>query len=212
MNNRNSIVFLVDDDPSIRKGLGRLLKSAGHTIETFGSAQEFLEADPRCEGPACLVLDIKMPGLTGLDLHQEMLKREYAMPIVFITGHGNIPMSVKAMKEGAVDFLTKPFDEDELLNAVQEALGKDAGNRKAFNERQSLHQRIEALTPREYEVLTYVITGMMNKQIAYALEISEKTVKVHRGRIMEKLGIDSVAELVRLADKAGIEPAQVSDP
>lgn len=211
MSNQNPTVFVVDDDLSLRKALSRLLKSEGYDVETFSSAQEFLHADPRCEGPACLVLDMKMPGLNGLDLQQELHKREYAIPIVFITGHGDIPMGVKAMKKGAIEFLTKPFDDEVLLGAVEEALKKDMANRSAMNERQSILQRVKLLTPREYEILTYVITGMLNKQIAYDLDISEKTVKVHRGRVMEKLGIDSVAELVRLTEKAGIEPVQVSD-
>jgi FixJ family two-component response regulator len=211
MSNQNPTVFVVDDDLSLRKALSRLLKSEGYDVETFSSAQEFLHADPRCDGPACLVLDMKMPGLNGLDLQQELHKREYAIPIVFITGHGDIPMGVKAMKKGAIEFLTKPFDDEVLLGAVEEALKKDMANRSAMNERQSILQRVKLLTPREYEILTYVITGMLNKQIAYDLDISEKTVKVHRGRVMEKLGIDSVAQLVRLAEKADIEPVQVSD-
>jgi len=209
MNKPNPTVFIVDDDPSVRKGLERFLRSTGYDVETFGSAQEFLEMTPDCPGPACLVLDVKMSGLNGLELQDQLQKREYTIPIVFVTGHGDIPMSVKAMKTGAIDFLTKPFDEEDLLKAVQEALKKDVANRSEMNERQNILQRVKSLTPREYEILTYVITGMLNKQIAYALDISEKTVKVHRGRVMEKLGVDSVAELVRLAGKADIEPAQV---
>jgi FixJ family two-component response regulator len=209
MNSLNQTVYIVDDDPSVRKGLGRLLKSAGYEVEIFGSAREFLNVNPSCEGPACLVLDMKMPDLNGFDLQQKLKKMGYALPIVFITGHGDIPMSVKAMKTGAVDFLTKPFDEDDLLSAVQEALKKDIKTREAIDERQSILHKIESLTPREYEILTYVITGMLNKQIAYALSISEKTVKVHRGRVMEKVGVDSVVQLVRLADKVGIQPAEV---
>ena len=209
MNSLNQTVNIVDDDPSVRKGLGRLLKSAGYEVEIFGSAREFLNVDPICERPSCLVLDMKMPELSGFDLQQELKQKNYALPIVFITGHGDIPMSVKAMKIGAVDFLTKPFDEDDLLNAVQEALKKDIKTREAIDERQTILHKIESLTPREYEILTYVITGMLNKQIAYDLDISEKTVKVHRGRVMEKVGLDSVAQLVRMADKAGIQPAEV---
>ena len=152
-----------------------------------------------------------MPGLNGLDLQDQLKQMDYVMPIVFITGHGDIPMSVKAVKTGAIDFLTKPFDEEDLLRAVQEALKKDMVNRNVMNERQSILQRVQSLTPREYEILTYVITGLLNKQIAYDLDISEKTVKVHRGRVMEKLGVDSVAELVGLSEKAGIKPAKVSD-
>ncbi len=209
MNSLNQTVYIVDDDPSVRKSLGRLLKSAGYEVEIFGSAREFLNVDPICEGPSCLVLDMKMPELSGFDLQQELKQKNYALPIVFITGHGDIPMSVKAMKIGAVDFLTKPFYEDDLLNAVQEALKKDIKTRETIDERQTILHKIESLTPREYEILTYVITGMLNKQIAYALQISEKTVKVHRGRVMEKVGVDSVAQLVRMADKAGIQPAEV---
>jgi FixJ family two-component response regulator len=209
MNNLNQTVYVVDDDASVRRGLRRLLKSAGYSVESFNSAQAFLEADPSCQDPACLILDMKMPGMTGSHLQQKLLERDYAVPIIFITGHGDVPMSVKAMKTGAVDFLTKPFDEGALLDAVEEALKKDSKNRETIDERQSLLKKIESLTTREYEILTYVITGMLNKQIAYALNISEKTVKVHRGRVMEKLGLDSVAQLVRMADKAGIPPAEV---
>lgn len=211
MNNLNQTVYVVDDDASVRRGLGRLLESAGYSVESFDSAQAFLDADPSCQDPACLILDMKMPGMTGSHLQQKLLERDYAVPIIFITGHGDVPMSVKAMKTGAVDFLTKPFDEGVLLGAVEEALKKDIKTREAIDERQSLLKKIEALTPREYEIFTYVITGMLNKQIAYTLNISEKTVKVHRGRVMEKLSLDSVAQLVRMASKAGIPPAEVPE-
>ena len=209
MHNVNQTVYIVDDDPSVRKSLGRLLKSTGYEVELFESANEFLHTDPICDGPSCLVLDMKMPELSGFELQEELNRKGYSLPIVFVTGHGDIPMGVKAMKYGAVDFLTKPFDETDLLNAVQEALCKDSKNRKTMDERSTILQKIESLTPREFEILTYVITGMLNKQIAYDLKISEKTVKVHRGRVMEKMGVDSVAQLVRLADKAGIQPAEV---
>ncbi len=200
------IVFVVDDDPSVRKALSRLLRSTGYAVETFGSSEEFLQNIPDGLGPACLILDVKMPGLNGLDLQNDLQQMEYVMPIVFITGHGDIPMSVKAMKKGAVDFLTKPFDDEDLLKAVQEALKKDIVDRSEMNEKQRILQRIKSLTPREYEILTYVISGMLNKQTAYELDISEKTVKAHRGRLMAKMKADSLAELVRLAEKAGIEP------
>jgi len=209
MDNSLPNIFVVDDDPSVRKGLGRLLRSMGYQVQTFGSAEEFLQNATDCHGPACLVLDVKMPGLDGLDLQKQLEQRDYVMPIVFITGHGDIPTSVKAMKKGAIDFLTKPFDEEDFVRAVREALDKDMTHRRAMNERKSILGRVRSLTPREYEILTYVITGMLNKQIAYDLNISEKTVKVHRGRVMEKLAVDSVAELVRLAEKAGIAPAAV---
>ena len=205
MNNPNPTVFIVDDDPSVRKGLGRLLRASGYVIETFGSAQEFLQSTADCLGTACLVLDVELPGLNGLDLQEQLQQGEYAIPIVFISAHGDIPMSVKAMKTGATDFLTKPFDEDDLLKAVQEALKKDFVNRNAMNERQNILKRLKSLTPREYEILTYVITGMLNKQIAYALDISEKTVKIHRGRVMDKMKVNSLVELVRMADKVGIK-------
>jgi FixJ family two-component response regulator len=209
MDNSLPNIFVVDDDPSVRKGLGRLLRSMGYQVQTFGSAEEFLQNATDCHGPACLVLDVKMPGLDGLDLQKQLEQRDYVMPIVFITGHGDIPTSVKAMKKGAIDFLTKPFDEEDFVRAVREALDKDMTHRRAMNERKSILGRVRSLTPREYEILTYVITGMLNKQIAYDLNISEKTVKVHRGRVMEKLAVESVAELVRLAEKAGIAPAAV---
>ena len=211
MRNEEPTVFVVDDDPSVTKGLGRLLKSAGYEVETFASAQAFLQAGLPSAGPACLILDVRMPGLNGLELQERLQLRGAAMPIVFITGHGDIPMSVKAMKTGAIDFLTKPFDDVNLLEAVEEALNQDAAVRSTKNEQDKLFERFKSLTPREYEILTYVITGMLNKQIAYTLDISEKTVKVHRGRVMEKLGVDSIVELVRLADKAKIPPAQVPD-
>ena len=198
-------VFIIDDDASIRKSLSRLLRSADYTVETFPCAEEFLRRE-HFDGIGCLLLDVQMPGLSGTDLQEELSRAAYSMPIIFITGHGNIPMSVQAMKKGAVNFLAKPFDDDELLQGVRDALEKD---RKAKAERAEVHDAlrcIEQLTPREQEVLRYVITGMLNKQIASKLGIAEKTIKVHRGRVMEKLGVDSVAELVRLAEKAGIKP------
>jgi FixJ family two-component response regulator len=200
-------VFVVDDDASIRKSLARLLRSAGYEVVTFDSARNFLASESEVRGPACIVLDVRMPGLDGLDLQEELVSRDYALPIVFITGHGDIPTSVGAMKKGAVDFLCKPFDDDELLRAVRDAHAKDSEVRAERFEIESIRQRLEALTPREYEVLTYVITGMLNKQIAYALDITEKTVIVHRGRVLQKTKVSSVAELVQLAAKAGIQPA-----
>lgn len=211
MDNLNHTVYIVDDDPSVRKGLGRLLKSNGYDVFLFESANEFLDTCSICQTPVCLLLDMKMPGLDGFDLQQKLNKKGYALPIVFITGYGDIHMSVKAMKKGAIDFLTKPFDEKDLLNAVQEAIKKDIQNRRVVTEQQQILQKIETLTPREYEIMTFVITGMLNKQIAYALGISEKTVKIHRGRVMDKTSLESVAQLVRMADKAGIQPADISN-
>jgi FixJ family two-component response regulator len=199
------IVFIIDDDASVRKSLSRLLRSAGFEVETFATAEQFLERE-HYDGIGCLVLDVRMPGISGIDLQGELSKADYSMPIIFITGHGNIPMGVQAMKKGAVDFLAKPFDDEELLQAVREAVDKDTQGRADHAEVLDIRERLKLLTPREYEILRYVITGMLNKQIAYALGISEKTVKVHRGRIMEKLGVDSVADLVRLAEKADIKP------
>jgi FixJ family two-component response regulator len=198
-------VFVIDDDPSVRKSLSRLLRSVGHSVETFSSAEEFL-AREQFDGIGCIILDVQMPGMSGMNLQAELSKAEYSMPIVFITGHGDIPMSVEAVRKGAVHFLTKPFDDNDLLRAMREAIEKD---RKAKAEQAEIHDirnRFSLLTPREYEILRYVITGMLNKQIAFQLKIAEKTVKVHRGRVMEKLRVDSVAELVRLAEKTGIEP------
>jgi FixJ family two-component response regulator len=200
-------IFVIDDDPSVLKSLGRLLKSLGFDTETFASAELFL-ARKHYDGIGCIVLDVQMPGLSGMDLQDELSRADYSMPIIFITGHGNIPMSVQAMKKGAVNFLAKPFDDEELLQGVREAIEQD---RSAKAERAEVHDAlklIEQLTPREQGILRYVITGMLNKQIALKLDIAEKTVKVHRGRIMEKLCVDSVADLVRLAEKAGIEPAR----
>ena len=198
-------VFVIDDDASIRKSLSRLLRSAGYTTETFASAEEFLGRE-YFNGIGCLLLDVQMSGLTGMVLQEELNKADYHMPIIFITGHGDIPRSVEAMKKGAVDFLTKPFDDKELLQAVEKAIEKDTCTRTEYDKTFDIRKRIELLSPRELEVLRYVITGMLNKQIALKLDIVEKTVKVHRGRIMEKLCVDSVAELVRLAEKAGIKP------
>jgi FixJ family two-component response regulator len=203
----DSTVFIIDDDASIRKSLSRLLRSAGYTAEAFPSAEDFLRRE-HFDGVGCIVLDVQMPGLSGMDLQEELSKADYHMPIIFITGHGDIPMSVQAMKKGAVDFLVKPFDDKELLQGVREALEKE---RKAKAERAEVHdilRRIEQLTPREHDVLRCVIAGMLNKQIALKLGIAEKTVKVHRGRIMEKLQANSVVELVRLAEKAGIKPPE----
>ena len=208
MSENNPRVFIVDGDPSIRKSLDRLIRSAGLAVETFATAHEFLERHSH-KGPSCLVLDVKMPGLNGLELQEKLLSQEYAMPIIFITGHGDIPMTVKAIKKGAIDFLSKPFDDKDLLDAVHEALQTDSKAWTVRDELEDIHRRLKSLTPREYEILTYVINGMLNKQIAYALKISEKTVKVHRGRVMEKMGVDSVAELVRLTEKLDIKPAEV---
>ena len=203
-------VFLVDDDSSVRESLNLLLSSAGYDVKPFASAKDFLESERGTPGPACLVLDVKMPGLSGLDLQKELKSRNCMIPIVFITGHGDIPMSVQAVKKGAVDFLPKPFEDDDLLDAVKEALLRDLQVRAASDERKISMQRLESLTTREHEVLRYLITGMLNKQIAYELKISERTVKAHRKQVLDKMGVDSIAQLVRLTEKIGVKPADIS--
>ncbi len=200
-------VCVVDDDASVRKSLRRLIRSAGYHVEAFASAQDFL-LWKTVDGPNCLILDVNLPDLNGLDLQQELAKREMPPPVIFITGHGDIPMSVKAMKDGAVDFLPKPFESKDLLAAINNAMVRDAAKRSERRESQRVRQLLAALTPREYEVMRWIITGMLNKQIALQLGTTEKTVKVHRSRVMEKMQADSVAELVRTAEKAGVSPAK----
>ena len=197
------VVFIVDDDPSVRKSLTRVVKSAGYTVESFESARKFM-ARERVGGPCCVVLDVRMPDLTGLELQQALAGSGHRMPIVFITGHGNISMSVTAMKAGAVDFLTKPFDADSLLDAIRRAVAKDVKDLSEEGRTAEILDRVKQLTRREIEVFALVVTGMLNKQIAGELGIAEKTVKVHRARVMEKMRAASVAELVRLADRAGV--------
>jgi FixJ family two-component response regulator len=196
---------VIDDDASVRKGLSRLLRSLGFDVETFASAEEFLKRE-RFQGVGCIVLDVRMPGLSGVDLQNELVRVHYDIPIIFITGHGDIFMGVEAMKKGAVDFLPKPFDDDALLLAVTRAVEKARNTKDLEVAKDALKSRLNLLTPREMEILRYVVSGMLNKQIAYRLDIAEKTVKIHRGRIMEKLSINSVAELTRFAEKAEIKP------
>jgi FixJ family two-component response regulator len=199
-------VFIVDDDSAVLKSLARLLRSARLNVMAFGSPQEFLERhDPRA--PGCLVLDLAMPGLNGLELQAALTVKGSAIPIIFLTGHGNIPTSVQAMKRGALDFLTKPVNDDDLLKAVQAAIEKDRLARIARAELEDIQARLDSLTPREREVLTHVVSGQLNKQTAVDLGTVEKTIKVHRGRVMEKMKVQSVAELVRLAERAGIRAA-----
>ena len=200
-------VFIIDDDSSVRRGLTLLVRAAGMNAESFASARDFL-ASGKCAGPGCIVLDVKMPDMTGPELQEELSKMEYCMPIIFFSGHSNVPITARAMKKGAVDFLPKPADKDDLLEAIHVSLAKDAENRAQRAESISIYEQIKTLTSREHEIMTYVIAGMLNKQIAYELAISEETVKIHRGRVMQKLGIDSVADLVRLCEKAGISPAE----
>ena len=200
-------IFIIDDDPSARRGLTRLVRAAGMNVEAFASAGDFL-ASEQYGGPGCIVLDVRMPEMTGPELQEELGKAEYCMPIIFLSAHGDVPTTARAMKKGAVDFLTKPVDGDALLGAIGLSLARDAENRAQRAENSSIHEQIKTLTPREHEIMTYVITGMLNKQIAFELDISEETVKIHRGRVMHKLGLESVAELVRLCEKAGIAPAE----
>src|SRR4029077_19286156 len=197
-------VFLVDDDSSVRRALTRLIKSAGYPVLAFASAGKFLENNVPSDGPAFLVLDIRMPGLSGLDLQGELQKRDSILPIIFITGHGDIPMSVQAMKAGAVDFLPKPVKDKELLHAIEQALARAGRESTERSEIADIRRRSVTLTPREREVMELVVTGMINKQIAYELGTVEKTIKIHRARVMEKMKAGSLAELVRIAEKIGI--------
>jgi FixJ family two-component response regulator len=204
MANLAATVFLVDDDASVRRALARLIKSAGHQVQTFASAREFLGTNADAEQATCLVLDVRMPGLTGIDLQRELRTMNRNLPIVFITGHGDIPMSVNAMKAGAVDFLPKPVKDTDLLRAIEQAVVRSVHDRGERNELEDIQRRVEKLTPREREVMALVVGGLLNKQIAFELGTVEKTVKVHRGRVMKKMKVESLAELVRLAERVGI--------
>ncbi len=200
---RNAVIAIVDDDLSLRRSLQRLIRSAGWNAESFASAQEFL-ARPGAEAPSCLVLDLQMPGLSGLDLQKRMAEIGLEIPIVFLTGHGDIPASVQAMKAGAVEFLTKPFDEEDLFQAIQEAIERDRRTRQQRAEKRELKNRYASLTAREREIMEQVISGKLNKQIAAELSITEFTVKFHRGHIMRKMQADSLADLVRMAGNLGM--------
>jgi len=203
MSDREPVVFVVDDDPAIRASLERLFKSVGMEVQNFESAREFIDFQVP-DRPCCLVLDVRMPRMSGLDLQRELSARDAHLPIIFITAHGDVPMAVDAMKVGAVDFLQKPFSDQQLLDAVQKAIELDRATRAEREERATVQQRVDRLTPREREVFELVVSGMLNKQIAYDLGTSEKTIKVHRGRVMEKMEADSLAELVTLAATVGI--------
>jgi FixJ family two-component response regulator len=201
------MVFVVDDDPSVRKSLTRLVAAAGYAVEAFPSAREFL-ARPLSEGPCCLVLDVRMPGLTGLALQEALAAAGHRLSIVFITGYGDVPTTVKAMKGGAVDFLTKPVNDRALLGAIERALSRARQLRREQVIITDVQDRIRTLTPRETEVFALVVTGLLNKQIAAQLGVGEKMVKVHRGRVMQKMRAGSLAELVRLADQGGVIAAK----
>jgi FixJ family two-component response regulator len=202
------MVFVVDDDVGTRESLKNLIRSVGLRVEAFASAQDFLRST-RPDVPGCLVLDVRLPGLSGLDLQKRMAEAELAMPIVFISGHGDIPMSVRAMKAGAVEFLTKPFRDQDLLDAIQQALERDRNAREQRAEIGELRSRYRLLTPREREVMALVVTGLLNKQIAGELGTSEASVKVHRQHVMEKMRAGSLAVLVRMADRVGIHPPKL---
>jgi len=201
-NNTRPTIFIVDDDTAVRDALKLLLRSVGQAVETFGSAQEFLDAYSE-DRPGCLVLDIRMPGMSGLELQQKLNEKHSILPIIFITGHGDVPMAVEAMQAGAVDFIQKPFRDQDLIDRINQALEKDGSNRAALGERNDIRRRLETLTPREREVLDLVVHGKANKVIAGDLKLSQRTVEIHRARVMEKMQASSLAHLVRMVLEVG---------
>jgi RNA polymerase sigma factor (sigma-70 family) len=212
MSERIPTVFVVDDDDSVRKSLVRLLKSMGYPARPYASAREFLDDWRHNPTPGCLVLDVQLPGLNGLELQEQLRDSAHPIPIIFITGHGDIPMSVRAMKAGAVDFLAKPFQDEDLLWAVQEAITRDEQHQAEHAEHEAVAGLFATLTPREREVMALVVRGLPNKRIATELGTSEKTIKVHRGRVMEKMKVQSIADLVRAAEKIAIRPEPAIQP
>jgi len=200
-------VYIIDDDPSVRTGLTRIVKAAGINAESFESGGDFLNSD-KCKEHGCIILDVHMPEMTGPELQEKLIEAGCSMPIIFLSAHSDVPTTAKTMKKGAADFLEKPVDQEDLMAAIQISLEHDLETRSKRTEYNSIQEQIRTLTPREHEVMTFVITGMLNKQIAAEMDISEETVKIHRGRVMQKLGIVSVAELVRICEKVGISPNQ----
>ena len=207
MKQPDSIVYVVDDDSSVREAIKSLIRSVGLRVETFETAQEFLRSK-RPDAPGCVVLDVRLPGLSGLDLQRELAAHGINLPVIFITGHGDIPMSVRAMKAGALEFLTKPFRDQDLLDAIQQALERDRSARQQRSETTELRERFDSLTSREREVMGLVVSGLLNKQIAGELGTSEVTIKIHRSQVMKKMGAGSLAELVRMTEKLGIPAAK----
>ena len=205
MTAQSPLVFVIDDDESVRKGLKRLLRSVNYESEVFKSASDFLARPPH-PGPACVIVDVQMPGVNGIDFQKALIQRRREEQLVFITGYGNIPMCAQVMKAGAVDFLPKPFKSRELLKCVEHALDRSTEQRRGAAERNEARRLLDLLTPREFEVMQLVTTEMLNKQVGGELGVAEKTVKVHRGRLMQKLGVTSVAELVHLVQRAGVPP------
>jgi FixJ family two-component response regulator len=203
MNREEPVVFVVDDDISVREALKNLLRSVGFNVETFGAAQEFF-SHKRSSAPACLILDVRLPGLSGLDLQRQLSEGNFDLPIIFITAHGDIPMSVRAMKAGAVESLPKPFRDQDLLDAVRQAIDRDREARKNRTEMAELRERYESLTGREREVMGFVVQGLINKQIGAEIGISEPTVKLHRGRLIQKMRAESLAELIRMAQRLSV--------
>ena len=199
-------IFIVDDDPSVRESTELMLKSVGFNVKTFVSAQDFLKANLQ-EDLGCLILDVRMPGISGLDLQEKLVSAKTPLPVIFITGHGTVPMSVRAMKAGAVDFLQKPFEEQDLLDAINRAITQQRERKSKKDEADKLQQRLKALTSREHEVFSLLVTGMANKEIAYKLGTSERTVKAHRAQIMEKMNAGSLADLIRFAEKLKTHPS-----
>src|ERR1700737_2400562 len=204
-----SVVFVVDDDPSVRRAIKLLLESVGLEVELFGSAQEFLPSGPT-KGPSCLVLDIRLPGVSGLDFQRQLIEAKINIPIIFISAHGDVPMTVRAMKAGAIEFLTKPFRDQDLLDAVQVALERDRARRQREGEIATLRERFESLSAREREVVAMVVSGMLNKQTAAEIGTTENTVKVHRSRAMKKMQAQSLADLVKMIERLKIPPENAS--